>query len=127
VNGYIKKLKYLLNQAIRQKLIKAENNPCLDIKLKYQKTKRIPLTVEEIKAITELDLPTGCRLYHARNIFLFCYLAAGTRISDALLMKAENIKIDYMSRSGRMDFEMKKTGSEVSLPMSKALISLIAP
>lgn len=58
------------------------------------KTRKVRLTPTEVAALENLILPINSRKHHARLCWLFQYYMRGIRISDALMMKPENIVND---------------------------------
>lgn len=99
-----KSLRSIIRNAISDGIVRPENNPYLNFRITWQKTDRAKLNEEEIKAMEDLKLEDGSLLFHVRNMFMFSYYTAGTRFSDVLLLKWENI------RNGRLFYKMAKTG-----------------
>ena len=99
------------------KLIKQDIYPFNDFKVsKFDvRTKKRAVTKEDVKKIMSLDL-SGERQYMqlARDIFLFSYFGAGINFSDIALLRYRDIQ------DGRIRYIRKKTGKEISFPLSDA-------
>jgi len=70
---------------------------------------RTKLTLEQIDAISKLDLEKGSALWHTRNYFMYSFYNAGIRFGDLCSLKWENI-VD-----GRLIYRMHKTGGSKSI------------
>lgn len=87
---YLAILKTVLTQAVRDEII--TNSPAQGVTIKSLSTKRIFLTVGEVKAIADTD----CRIPEIREAFLFgCY--TGLRISDIERLTWDNIEGNHYS------------------------------
>ena len=78
------------------------------------------MTKEDVKKIMSLDL-SGERQYmqFARDIFMFSYFGAGINFSDIALLRYCDIS------DGRVRYIRKKTGKEISFPLSDAGLEII--
>ena len=110
-------LRSVFNRALSMKLIKPDIYPFNDFKVsKFDvRTKKRAVTKEDVKKIMSLDL-SGERQYMqlARDIFLFSYFGAGINFSDIALLRYCDIS------DGRVRYIRKKTGKEISFPLSDA-------
>ena len=110
-------LRSVFNRALSMKLIKQDIYPFNDFKVsKFDvRTKKRAVTKEDVKKIMSLDL-SGERQYMqlARDIFLFSYFGAGINFSDIALLRYSDIS------EGRIRYIRKKTGKEISFPLSDA-------
>ena len=110
-------LRSVFNRALSMKLIKRDIYPFNDFKVnKFDvRTKKRAVTKEDVKKIMSLDL-SGERQYMqlARDIFLFSYFGAGINFSDIALLRYCDIS------DGRVRYIRKKTGKEISFPLSDA-------
>lgn len=109
-----KNLKSFIRYAIKEKIL--ESNPYEDFKMPKCKQKFGHITLEELKAIKELDLSDfkNKRGYSITiDMFLFsCY--TGLRCSDVQSLKWSNVvNMQYLS------LETQKTKKKVNLPLSK--------
>ena len=110
-------LRSVFNRALSMKLIKQDIYPFNDFKVsKFDvRTKKRAVTKEDVKKIMSLDL-SGERQYmqFARDIFMFSYFGAGINFSDIALLRYCDIS------EGRIRYIRKKTGKEISFPLSDA-------
>jgi len=96
----------------RLKMIFAEADKRGDLSrnvfLKYKlpprvKTKKEALTIEQIRAIEQLELEAESNLYHVRNYFLFSFYNAGIRFGDLCRLRWKHIQ------DGRLKYQMSKS------------------
>ena len=115
-------LRSVFNHALSMKLIKQDIYPFNDFKVsKFDvRTKKRAVTKEDVKKIMSLDL-SGERQYMqlARDIFLFSYFGAGINFSDIAMLRYCDIS------DGRVRYIRKKTGKEISFPLSNAGLEII--
>lgn len=107
----------------------AHPNPFHQIKLRYEKSQKTRLTMEEIALFESADLsPTDYaknrdnaknQKHHARNIFLLQYYFAGTRISDMLLAQKKHFV------SGRFIYRTKKTDTPRSFKIADKALEIL--
>ena len=112
----------LFNNAIKMKLVRAEDNPFNDYKIKEVKTEREELTLDEVKRIINLDLQPGTKEWHSRNFFLCAMYCAGVRVSDLLTLRWNNI-----SEGNRLHYQMGKNHKIqdiILLPLAIEIIDL---
>lgn len=110
VGKTFKRMKTVLNEAVRQNVI--IQNPFVNHPLKYEKTNRNFLTIEELKTLenTYQQNKLNQKLLNVLQYFLFaCY--TGLRYTDILELKKENIKTDYI------EIIMHKTNEYVRIPL----------
>ena len=114
-------LRSVFNRALSMKLIKQDIYPFSDFKVsKFDvRTKKRAVTKEDVKKIMSLDL-SGERHYMqlARDIFLFSYFG-GINFSDIALLRYGDIQ------EGRIRYIRKKTGKEISFPLSDVGLEII--
>ena len=115
-------LRSVFNRALSMKLIKQDIYPFNDFKVsKFDvRTRKRAVTKEDVKKIMSLDL-SGERQYmqFARDIFMFSYFGAGINFSDIALLRYCDIS------DGRVRYIRKKTGKEISFPLSDAGLEII--
>lgn len=78
------------------------------VKIKFPDSQKIGLTVEEVKALEEVEL-TDPLHDHNRNLWLFSFYFAGMRVSDVLRMRWSNIQ------DNRLHYSMGKNNKGGSL------------
>ncbi len=111
IHGNFRIIRKLINDAVREGLMKIDQNPFLKYPLKLEKTNRIFLTEEEILAIKATDFEVNSIEYHVRNMFLFSCFQGGIRISDLLLLKKKAIEED------RLNLIMHKTKEPINIKL----------
>jgi integrase len=89
-NNYLKKLKSVINNAIRKELI--VKNPFIGFTLKEVKGKKVFLSEEELSLLAKHDLGGNASLIKVRDIFMFS-VYSGLRWSDAVSLRNEHISI----------------------------------
>ena len=110
---YYANFKYVINQAIREKII--TENPCLLVKnLKKADVKREYLDIEEIELLRD----TECTSPEVKMAFLFaCF--TGLRLSDIYNLKWGNIKGDTI------EYKQKKTGRNEYLNLTETAKAIL--
>ena len=120
VNHHHRRLKALLNRAIKDGIIKIL--PYANFQLKNTKTERTYLTDKELKAIRDLDLENNPSLIRARDIFLFA-CNTGVRWSDSQELTFGSI--EKYEGNKFLRFYMRKTQDPVAIPLTKEAASII--
>jgi integrase len=105
----LKALRCLVNEAVKRKVIRADNDPFLQIRIPEIKARREHLTEEELRAMETVTL-TDKRQKHLRDAFLFCCYT-GLRWGDFHRLTSNNLHQHTLS------FEQHKTGGHVELPL----------
>lgn len=111
-NTIIKDIKYhkkLFNKAIKQGLIKSEDNPFNLYTIRPEKTERVFLTAEELKLLEEYEATPGTKLELHRDMFVFACYAGGIRVSDVLKLRWK----DYDGY--KLYITMKKTKNPIAI------------
>jgi integrase/recombinase XerD len=114
ISANLSAIRTILNEAIKHELYKG-NNPFNQIKTKYTDNTKEKLTIEEIKRIFTYPLPKIHSIQIARDFFLACFLAEGTRGGDMIAMRKE-----YIS-DGFLVFNQQKTGTKMLIPITPEL------
>ena len=105
-------LRTVINEAIRQGMMRVDDNPFLRYKIKREKPKHRYLTPDELKLIEKQAAKRNSVIIDA---FLFCCYS-GLRYSDMVTLKSEHIV-----KENRITWLCKqtiKTGYEVKIPIS---------
>jgi|GEM_PF-3541386 len=112
-------LKSMINQAIMNGYMK--DNPYRFFKIKASTAQRASLSINEVKALMNLELPEKeVMLQKTRDYFVFSCLS-GLRYSDLMSLKFCNIKSDPEA----IVIEMMKTKKQVMVPLipqAKAIV-----
>lgn len=105
-------LRQMFSGAVREGLYSGLN-PFDTFKIQTYPAKKEKLSIEEIKAIEELEL-TG--VYNdARNLFLFSYYTKGARFENCIFLERKNII------NGRIYFETNKGHKNISVLITAKL------
>lgn len=89
------------------------------IVIKFPDSLKIGLSLEEVKAIEDLELPYGSFLNHARNVWLFSFYFAGMRVSDIPLLKWTDFQND------RLFYAMGKNDKGGSLKVPEKALAIL--
>lgn len=91
-----KRIKFIYNEAIKDKIVSLEDSPFIHYKVNLEKTKKKRLSYADITKIEKLDLKENSVIWHTRNYWLFSFYCAGIRFGDLALLKKENIVNDRL-------------------------------
>lgn len=129
VNQYLSTLKLLHDEMVLDQVAKPDPYLFKRIYLDVKWGKKDVLTIDELKALRDADIlgenPTKWEKNRddARNIFMFMFFAAGMRVSDAILLKWNNIK------DGSIAYTMvkirKHNHSEIRIPLTDGAKKII--
>jgi len=114
VSANLSVIRTIINEAIRHGLY-TDSNPFDQVKLRYTDNTKEKLTAEELKRIFTTPLPQIPSLLLARDFFLACFLAEGTRAGDMMLLQPGNIINNCLV------FQQQKTGTQMVIPMVNEL------
>lgn len=110
--------KGIVKSAIDRGLLQPKDNPFNHFHNKRVQVFKNKLSKEQIQSIETLELPKG-RLSDARDVFLFQYYTAGTRVGDVLTARWSNLSED------RFTYFMAKTGQPRSIKLSEKARALV--
>ncbi|WP_423818007.1 site-specific integrase [Salinimicrobium sp. TIG7-5_MAKvit] len=113
-------IRLLFNKAIRQGLIDRKFYPFGKdkIKIKFPETRKIGLTIQEVKSIENLNNLTE-EENHTRNVWLFSFYLAGIRVADVLKIRWSDIY------DNRIHYTMNKNSKLVSLQLPDKIHSIL--
>jgi len=111
-------IRTIINEAIRHGIYK-QSNPFEQLKLRYTDNTKQKLTKEELKRIFTTPLPKIASLQLAKDFFVACFLAEGTRAGDMMLMQPGNIINNCLV------FQQQKTGTQMVIPIVDQLWEII--
>lgn len=115
ITKHMKHLKRYLNQAINKEIYNPVRDPFRKYKMKYQESRRVHLTPEELSKIENTDLDKRPSLKRCRDMFLFsCY--TGLRFSDVIRLKRENFSL--IDNKIWLIYSSFKTDVHVRIPLS---------
>lgn len=100
----------IFSQVIKENIIDSKHYPFGKgkVKIKFPDAIKTGLTIPEIKALEDVDLPDPIH-NHARNLWLFSFYFAGMRVSDVLRTRWSDIL------DSRLNYTMGKNNKVVSL------------
>ncbi len=122
VINHLVPIRTILNQAIRDGLVDRKFYPFGKgkIVIKFPQSLKVGLNQDEVRALEQLELPLGKPLWHAKNVWLFCFYLAGMRVSDALRLTWGDIQNE------RLFYAMGKNDKAGSLQLPTKAQSIIA-
>lgn len=103
-------LRKLMNDSIREGIVKRDNNPFNYYEFKLEKTDTTYLTEEELHNLRMVELEDDLINIH-RDIYVFACYVGGLRISDVLQLKFSNLEGD------KIIVKTQKTKSTVSIKL----------
>ncbi len=119
---YLRTFRTLLNNAVKDQIVKADYNPFKDYsmaKFRRIKTKKRTLTKEEMDKLIALDTETDSQLFHAKNYFLFMYYNRGINFIDLANIKWSNIQ------NGRLFYTRSKTKEHFNIKLLEPAIKIL--
>ncbi len=119
IASYMREIRAIYNKAIKMDLVEAKYYPFLKYKIKTEKTINRTLTLEEMKAIANLDLTDHLNLKLYQNLFLLSFCLIGINFADMLVLKAGSLV------NKRVIFHRKKTGKIYSIKLHCKTIELM--
>jgi integrase/recombinase XerD len=114
-------MRTLFNKAIRDGIVDAKYYPFgkEKIKIKMPESMKIGMDEEEMKKITQLNLPENSPKFHARNVWMFSFYFAGMRISDVLKIKWSDFS------EGRLHYRMGKNEKVLSIQVPEKVSAIL--
>lgn len=119
VNKSLQSLKRIFNQAIREKKIKRDENPFIDIKLTKEKANKEKLNDAELDRLLKLELPENSLIWHVKNYFLFSFFSGGIRFIDLAYLKWDNIT------DGVLRYTMSKTNKTLEFELLPPAVKIL--
>ena len=97
IKRILSSFKMVITDAIDKKVFKEEKSPFILFKYSASgNSTKTKLTIEQIKAIHEINLEHGSGIWHHRNEFLFSFYTAGIRFGDLCMLKWKDITDGYL-------------------------------
>lgn len=120
--AYLSIIRNIFNQAIRDGLVEEKYTPFDGNKLsiKPPRSLKVGLSIEDVKSIENIELPSGSFINHARNIWLISFYFAGMRVSDVLRLKWTDFQND------RLYYTMGKNKKAGSLILSEKVQNILS-
>lgn len=113
----LRKIRAIINQAIKEDLFPYAKNPFLKISIETKKTSKEKLTSEELDLIRKYKCDGY--LLDAKNIFLFCVNCMGMRIGAALKLKKSQIN------KGWLHYQADKGGKTKNIELTKEAVKIV--
>jgi integrase/recombinase XerD len=117
ISANLSVIRTFINEAIKHELYNG-NSPFNQLKMKYTDNTKEKLTAEELNRIFTCPLPNVYSIMIARDFFLACFLAEGTRGGDMIAMKKEYILNNCLC------FSQQKTGSKMVITIVPELMDI---
>ncbi|MDO9374558.1 MAG: site-specific integrase [Ferruginibacter sp.] len=95
VGIYVRALRSLYQQCIKDGLIVVKVNPFLNVSVGWTVASKSVLYPEQLKALWEYQ-PDGLMETRAKDFFFFCYLGNGINPKDVSELKVKNVKNDMI-------------------------------
>ncbi|HEY5368284.1 MAG TPA: site-specific integrase [Hanamia sp.] len=114
-------IRTIFNQALSSSIVDRKYYPFGKgkIVIKFPDSIKMGLVEKEVKAIEDLELPSGSLINHARNVWLFSFYFAGMRVSDVLRVKWSDFQDD------RMYYSMGKNDKGGSLKVPEKALKIL--
>ena len=114
-------LKSTVNQAVDFDLI--TKSPFKKYKIRKGKTYEKALEMEDVKKLAAYTatVPHGKKDRTVLDAWMFSFFAAGIRVSDLVLLTADNLK------GNKLEYKMRKNGKKVTLPLNQQAQDTLAP
>ncbi|MHB1922969.1 MAG: phage integrase SAM-like domain-containing protein [Chitinophagaceae bacterium] len=115
-------IRTIFNQALSSSIVDRKYYPFGKgkIVIKFPDSIKMGLVADEVKAIEDLELPSGSPINHSRNVWLFSFYFAGMRVSDVLRLKWTDFQDD------RMYYSMGKNDKGGSLKVPDKALKILA-
>lgn len=120
ISVYFRTIRALFNKAIKEGIISPNIYPFHAFKIKNEKTMNRTLSLDEMRRIATLELPTESAIWHWRNYFLLSFYFIGINFADLLTANWKDNVID-----GRLIFRRKKTAKVYSIKIQPAAMDLL--
>lgn len=117
ISANLSVIRTILNEAIKHELYKG-NSPFNQLKMKYTDNTKEKLTADELRRLFTSPLPNSRSVRIAKDFFIACFLAEGTRGGDMVSMKKEYIINNCLV------FNQQKTGSKMVIPIVPELMDI---
>jgi len=121
IAGHFSVFRAIVQEAIKNRYMKPENNPFIYYKPKEVKTQKEKLTIEEIETINSIELPEKSLIWNCRNYFMFSFYCAGIRAGDLCLLKWNNI-----TNENRIEYTMGKTNNFASIKLLPQALEILS-
>ncbi|MEO8174940.1 MAG: site-specific integrase [Sediminibacterium sp.] len=120
--NYLVPIRTVINLAIAEGIADQRHYPFgkRKVTIKFPESKKLGLSMEEIRKIEQLDLSENRPEDHARNVWLFSFYLAGIRISDTFRLRWSDIEGE------RLTYSMGKNNKVDSLKIPEKANAILA-
>ena len=119
ISVYLRTLRAIYNQAIKDKVAQEKDYPFKDLKIRQETTVKRAISKEDIAKIRKLELVPGSELDKARDYFLFSFNMRGMSFVDIAFLRNRDIV------NGRVLYTRKKTGQKFSIKLTEEAKAII--
>jgi len=119
ISVYLRTLRAIYNQAIKDKVAQEKDYPFKDLKIRQETTVKRAISKEDIAKIRNLKLVPGSELDKARDYFLFSFNMRGMSFVDIAFLRNRDIV------NGRVLYTRKKTGQKFSIKLTEEAKAII--
>lgn len=112
-------IRFFFNKAIKEGEFPFEKSPFHAFSVPSERTFKTKLSIEELRALFDLELEPGSRSLDVQNFFKFAFYTGGIRVGDVLMMKWANVI------NGRLIFQTQKTDDPKSTKLLPAALVIL--
>ena len=119
ISVYLRTLRAIYNQAIKDKVAQEKDYPFKDLKIRQETTVKRAISKDDIAKIRKLELVPKSELDKARDYFLFSFNMRGMSFVDIAFLRNCDIV------NGRVLYTRKKTGQKFSIKLTEEAKAII--
>lgn len=119
ISVYMRTIRAVINRAIKENILRRDEYPFYQYKVKTKKTKKRAISKLEIDQIKSIELPENTNIWHAKNYFMFSFYTRGMNWSDMAKLKLSNIN------DGKIKYIRSKTDKEYSIKVNNQIQSIL--
>ncbi|MFD0751261.1 phage integrase SAM-like domain-containing protein [Mucilaginibacter calamicampi] len=119
VGNYLRSIRAIYNKAIKAKLVERKHYPFTDISIKTEKTAKRSVSIDNISALSHLQLKPKSPKWYARAYFLLSFSLIGMSFTDLAYVKNSNIV------NGRLIYKRRKTHKGYNIKLTPLTIALL--
>lgn len=117
---YMRTIRAIYNNAIKEGVAERANYPFVDYKIKTVPTAKRALEWEHIDKIISSKIPSNHRCFNARNYFVASYMMYGMNFTDMAFLKKADIV------NGRISYRRKKTSKLYDIKITDSLNRILS-
>lgn len=119
IRFYLRTLHTLLYKAVDEGLLSDNNKLFSHVRLAYVPTTKRAISVDEIRAIQQLKLPSNSIQTFARDLFMFSFYTRGMSFVDIAYLKKKDLK------DGLLSYCRKKTNQQITIAWEHELQEIV--